>query len=105
MSALLIAMLCATAGQSPQPAPAAPLPIGETFTIASRAVNETRRINVYLPPGYDAAKDTRMPVFYMRPTTHAEDRKIAAPVGGSQTHATIFHPAALRAFRTVFKVQ
>jgi hypothetical protein len=102
MRALLIAMLCVTAGQSPQPAP---LAIGETFTIASRAVNETRRINVHLPEGYDAAKGTRMPVLYMRPTTNAEDRRIAPRVGGSQTHATIFHPAALRAFRTVFKVQ
>ena len=110
----------------------APLAIGDTFTITSRAVGEARRINVYLPPGYDAAKDTRLPVLYMPdggmaedflhvaglvqvsvgnqtmrpfilvgienterrrdmtgPTTNPEDRKIAPRVGGS---------AAFRAF-------
>lgn len=36
-----------------------------TFTMESKAVAETRRINVYTPPGYEAAKDTRFPVLYM----------------------------------------
>jgi uncharacterized protein len=45
--------------------PAAPLVIGETFTIESKALGETRRINVYLPPGYSASPDTRLPVLYM----------------------------------------
>ena len=36
-----------------------------TFTMESKAVSETRRINVYTPPGYEAAKDTRFPVLYM----------------------------------------
>ena len=44
-----------------------PLPVlpHETFTIASRALGETRRINVYTPPGYAAAAGTRYPVLYM----------------------------------------
>ena len=42
--------------------PAAPLAIGETFSIDSIAVKETRRINVYLPAGC-AGKS--LPVMYM----------------------------------------
>jgi len=44
---------------------AAPLVIGETFTIASRSLREVRRINVYAPPGYAEAPDARLPVLYM----------------------------------------
>ncbi len=44
---------------------AAPLAIGETFTIPSKVLAETRRINVYLPPGYADAKGARFPVLYM----------------------------------------
>ena len=42
-----------------------PLVIGETFTIASGALKEVRRINVYLPPGYTESRDERLPVLYM----------------------------------------
>jgi len=45
--------------------PGAPLVIGETFTLASKVLGETRRINVYLPPGYAAAATARFPVLYM----------------------------------------
>ena len=34
---------------------AEPLVIGETFTIATAALKEVRRINVYAPPGYAAS--------------------------------------------------
>lgn len=51
----------------------APLTIGDTFTIASKAVGETRRINVYLPPGYAEAADKRFPVLYMPDGGMAED--------------------------------
>ena len=44
---------------------APPTPPHVTFTMESKAVAETRRINVYTPPGYEAAKDTRFPVLYM----------------------------------------
>jgi len=37
----------------------------QTFTIESAAVHETRRVNVYTPPGYDAAPGTRFDVLYM----------------------------------------
>lgn len=52
---------------------AAPLVIGETFTIPSKILNETRRINVYLPPGYAEARDARFPVLYMPDGGLAED--------------------------------
>lgn len=104
----------------------APLAIGEAFTLQSKVLSETRRINVYLPPGYAEAADKRFPVLYMPdgglaedflhvagfvqvcvgngtmrpfvlvgienterrrdltgPTQNAEDKKIAARVGGS----------------------
>ena len=53
--------------------PAAPLTIGETFTLQSKALDETRRINVYLPPGYAESADKRFPVLYMPDGGLAED--------------------------------
>jgi predicted alpha/beta superfamily hydrolase len=49
-----------------------PLAIGETFTIDSKVLGETRRINVYLPPGY-AGTDLRVTVLYMPDGGIAED--------------------------------
>ena len=47
-------------------APAAtPLVIGETFTLDSKVLGETRRINVYLPAGYAESAALRLPVLYM----------------------------------------
>jgi predicted alpha/beta superfamily hydrolase len=46
------------------PAPDPVLP-HQTLTIDSRVLGETRRINVYTPPGYDDAADARYPVLYM----------------------------------------
>jgi predicted alpha/beta superfamily hydrolase len=51
----------------------APLVIGETFTIDSAILKETRRINVYLPPGYNQSPNTRLPVLYMPDGGIAED--------------------------------
>ncbi|MBJ6110217.1 alpha/beta hydrolase [Hymenobacter sp. BT523] len=44
---------------------AAPLVMGQTFTIASKALGETRRINVYLPAGYAESTTLQLPVLYM----------------------------------------
>jgi uncharacterized protein len=51
----------------------APLAVGETFTIQSNVLRETRRINVYLPAGYARASDMRLPVMYMPDGGIAED--------------------------------
>jgi hypothetical protein len=50
-----------------------PLVIGETFTIDSKILSETRRINVYLPPAYTESTDARLPVLYMPDGGIAED--------------------------------
>jgi predicted alpha/beta superfamily hydrolase len=67
-AALLASLASAAAGQgtAPDVAPdVAPLVIGETFTIASSVLRETRRINVYAPAGHAASPTTRLPVLYM----------------------------------------
>ena len=53
--------------------PSLPLTIGDTFTLASTVLNETRRINVYLPPSYGERPDARLPVLYMPDGGVAED--------------------------------
>ena len=52
---------------------AAPLVVGETFTINSNILRETRRVNVYSPPGYKESAATRLPVLYMPDGGVAED--------------------------------
>jgi predicted alpha/beta superfamily hydrolase len=44
---------------------AAPLVIGQTFTMQSNVLGETRRLNVYLPAGYAQSATQRLPVLYM----------------------------------------
>ena len=69
--------LLGTSCQRPEPAPAAtastpsapgapadPVPQHDSFTVVSKAVRETRRINVHTPEGY-AGSTTRYPVLYM----------------------------------------
>jgi predicted alpha/beta superfamily hydrolase len=56
----------------PKPAAAA-LTIGETFTLQSKVLGETRRINVYLPPPYADSSGKRFPVLYMPDGGLAED--------------------------------
>jgi predicted alpha/beta superfamily hydrolase len=50
-----------------------PLPMGETFTIASKILDETRRINVYAPPDYANSSNSRLPVLYMPDGGMGED--------------------------------
>ena len=67
VAALLMCLAAPVLAQDDLPAasPAAPLVMGETFTIQSRALGETRRINVYLPPIYRDSARARLPVLYM----------------------------------------
>src|SRR5690242_12442547 len=41
------------------------IPSYDTLSIDSRALAESRRINVHVPKGYDASASTRFPVLYM----------------------------------------
>lgn len=45
--------------------PPSALTVGETFTIRSKTLGETRRINVYIPPLYAESTNARRPVLYM----------------------------------------
>ncbi|MBG8553239.1 alpha/beta hydrolase [Hymenobacter sp. BT594] len=48
--------------------------MGQTFTMASAALGETRRINVYLPPAYaDSSGAAGLPVLYMPDGGMGED--------------------------------
>src|SRR5690554_4934034 len=44
---------------------AEPLIIGDTFSLHSEVLSETRRINVYIPAGYEDSDTLRLPVLYM----------------------------------------
>jgi len=66
-------LLCQSLAAVHAAEPAAPLAIGETFTLQSKALGEPRRINVYVPPGYAESADKRLPVLYMPDGGLAED--------------------------------
>jgi predicted alpha/beta superfamily hydrolase len=71
---LLGAVLGSAAGGAAGAADGAtPLVVGETFTIESKVLGETRRVNVYLPPGYAKDQAVRVPVLYMPDGGLAED--------------------------------
>jgi len=67
-----LALSIAGSGVAPQVL-TTPIAFGETFTMASKALGETRRINVYIPPVYGEAADARRPVLYMPDGGMAED--------------------------------
>ena len=103
-----------------------PLATGQTFTIPSRVLGETRRINMYVPPAYRDSATLRLPVLYMPDGGMKDDflhvaGLVQVLVGNGtmrpfilvgtwhyetmpqETHQTIYHPAAFKAFRLVFK--
>jgi predicted alpha/beta superfamily hydrolase len=59
LAALLTLAPVALAAQS-----AEPITIGQTFTMESKVLGQTRRLNVYLPPSYDEGKQ-RYPVLVL----------------------------------------
>lgn len=144
---LALAGLESAHSQGTTPVAAAPLVIGQTFTLNSKVLSETRRINVYLPPVYTDSAAVRLPVLYMPdggmqedflhvaglvqvlvgngtmrpfilvgientqrrrdltgPTTNAEDKKIAPKVGGSAAFRQFIRqelmPAVKQRYRT-----
>lgn len=68
---LLLSAVSAAPLMAAEPAPptqaavATPLVIGETFTIESKALGETRRINVYRPQPWGLDPKAPLPVLYM----------------------------------------
>jgi predicted alpha/beta superfamily hydrolase len=90
--ALTVLMLGGVAGAPAAQAQsaAAPLVIGQTFTLPSAALGETRRINVYLPPAYAADSAARLPVLYMPDGGLAEDfLHVAGLVQGATSNGTM----------------
>ena len=55
------------------PSPAAGNAPHESFTLASQAIGELRRLNLYTPPGYAQAVTSRFPVLYLLDGGDAED--------------------------------
>ena len=74
-AAIAVLFMAATSfGQTATPGvQASPLVIGETLTIHSHALGETRRINVYAPYAYSDSSNPRLPVLYMPDGGLAED--------------------------------
>jgi predicted alpha/beta superfamily hydrolase len=78
LRAALVAIVCAQlfsalGARAGDAGEAAPLVVGDTFTIDSRILGETRRINVYAPPAYAESAGARLPVLYMPDGGMAED--------------------------------
>lgn len=65
VAGLFVGGVCMSASTAELAVAVEPTPAHESFTMATRAPDETRRINVYMPPGYDAAKGPRYPILYM----------------------------------------
>ncbi|MGI4737856.1 MAG: alpha/beta hydrolase [Janthinobacterium lividum] len=65
--------VAATAPGQPAAGSPTPLCIGQTFTLASAVLGETRRLNVYQPLGYSDSAAAALPVLYMPDGGLAED--------------------------------
>ena len=72
-SALLCLAAPAVTAMEAAPSAATPLVIGESFTIASTILGETRHINVYTARAWDTPPDAPLPVLYMPDGGIAED--------------------------------
>ena len=72
---LLATLLCLAAlgASAADFGPRQPLVIGDTLMLESHALAETRRINVYAPPGYAESATARLPVLVMPDGGLAED--------------------------------
>jgi predicted alpha/beta superfamily hydrolase len=73
LAAAAMAAAMARAGAAAGASPTAPLAIGETFTMESKIMGETRRINVYTARAWDLKPDAPLPVLFMLDGGVAED--------------------------------
>ncbi len=72
-------------GVAAEPAASDVIVLGRGYTIASKALGETRRINVYVPPGYDGGSEA-YPVLYLVDGGTDQD---FVHISGLSQHATI----------------
>jgi predicted alpha/beta superfamily hydrolase len=72
-AALLLAAFCVAGSLVRADEKSVPLVLGESFTIESKVLGETRRINVYRPPGLPESAAAKLPVLYMPDGGMAED--------------------------------
>jgi len=63
--ALAVALLAGPLSPQATPPRVAPVPAHDTFTVASGALGESRRVNVHVPAGYRASPAARFPTLYM----------------------------------------
>lgn len=72
---LILQPALAFAQSRPEPPhiPVVPFVLGETRTLRSDALRETRTLNIYLPEGYSADDTTRYPVVYLLDGSADED--------------------------------
>ena len=88
---ILVVALLAAACQSASPAGVTagddgqPVVLGRSYDITSAELGETRRLNVYLPPGYGTG-DKRYPVLYLIDGGVEQD---FVHIAGLSQHATI----------------
>lgn len=78
VSGLAAAAATGLGALAPVPAPTVPttrrpLLAGASFEFPSRSENETRQINVWLPPGYEQQPEKRYPVLYLLDGGEAQD--------------------------------
>lgn len=80
VSAMLVSLLfalpvawAAPAAAKDGPPQASPLVIGQTFTVESAVLGETRRINVYRPSAWNLSPEQPLPVLYMPDGGMGED--------------------------------
>lgn len=73
MEVAQVCLFTVIVGGSARAVAAEPMPPHQSFTLESATLKEARRINVYTPPGYDAAGSTRYAVLYMPDGGEQED--------------------------------
>lgn len=64
-AAVGLPLLAAAGWGQARPGDVSALSIGVTFTVGSAVLNESRRINVYLPPAYRDGDTLQLPVLYL----------------------------------------
>lgn len=92
---LALFALLAVAQRAVAQGDAAQLMPHDSFTVQSAVMGETRRINVYLPPGYDAVRGARFAVLYLLDGGVQEDWPHVAATVDSAVRAGEMRPVIM----------